>query len=71
MLYIFTTSRPRVIGWQTLMFSQRIKLKPFIGRSIIGNKAKINHPENRVPAQQQLDVGLQCPFWAERQVNRQ
>lgn len=67
MLYIFTTSRPRVIGWQTLMFSQRIKLKPFIQRSIIGDKAKINHRENQVPAQQQLVVS----FWAERQVNRQ
>lgn len=45
MLYIFTTWRPRVIGWQTLMFSRRIKLKPFIQRSIIGDKAKINHRE--------------------------
>lgn len=57
MLYIFTTSRPRVTGWQTLMFSQRIKLKRFIPRSIIGDKAKINHRESGVPARQQLVVG--------------
>lgn len=57
MLYIFTTSRPRVPGWQTLMFSQRIKLKRFIPRSIIGDKAKINHRESGVPARQRLVVG--------------
>lgn len=57
MLYIFTTSRPRVTGWQMLMFSQRIKLKRFIPRSIIGDKAKINHRESGVPAQQRLVVG--------------
>lgn len=57
MLYIFTTSRPRVTGCQTLMFSQRIKLERFIPRSIIGDKAKINHQESGVPARQQRLVG--------------
>lgn len=57
MLYIFTTSRPRVTGWQTLMFSQRIKLKRFIPRRIIGDKAKINHRVSSVPARQRLVVG--------------
>lgn len=57
MLYIFTTSRPRVTGWQTLMFSRRIKLERFIPRSIIGDKAKINHQESGVPARQQRVVG--------------
>lgn len=36
------------------MFSQRIKLKPLIWRSVIEDKVKINHREKRVPARQQL-----------------
>lgn len=39
------------------MFSQRIKLKRFIPRSTIGDKAKINHWESGIPARQRLVVG--------------